>query len=162
MRKLSRQMPKLKQSSITPLNWLVLITVGIGLLYGIFYLVWKFPLLLILVASIILASIVLYWRSQQRLRSLAEHRASESICSFTRSFDYRNVDTWVIRAVYEQVQEYIGFRCPVRASDRLVEDLQIDPEDLVALIAEVAERTGRTLAGTEIICTTARSRRCRI
>jgi hypothetical protein len=151
MRKPSRQMPAINQRPITLLDRVISITLGIGLLYGIGYLVWKIPLLLIAVLVALISSIVLNWRYQRRLKHLTRQRTGNSICCFAQSFDYRNVDTWVIRAVYEQIQEYVRFDFPFRASDRLAEDLGIDPEDLELNIAvEIAERTGRTLNALEI------------
>jgi len=39
-----------------------------------------------------------------RLKSIAALRAGQSICQFAGEFDPRETDTWVIRAVYEQIQ----------------------------------------------------------
>ena len=84
------------------------------------------------------------------LNRLASGRNAESICTFARSFDCRAVDTWVIRAVYETLQEWIasdGF--PMRASDRISDDLRLDDEDLDYLAEEIAERSCRTLSDSE-------------
>jgi len=87
------------------------------------------------------------------LVALASERTGESICEFARSFNTREVDTWVIRAVYEQLQEYLAPiqpAFPVRGSDRLVKGLLEDPDDLdLSLINEIAERTGRSLDNAE-------------
>jgi hypothetical protein len=90
-------------------------------------------------------------RNRRRLKHLAKLRAGESICEFARSFERNNVDTWVIRAVYEQLQDYLGKNpvVPIRAADRLKEDLPIDAEDLeMDLAEEIAQRTGRSLKDT--------------
>jgi len=53
--------------------------------------------------------------------------------------------------VYEQLQQYLGgdLRVPIRATDRLQKDLRIDTEDLeMDLIAEISQRTGRSLTNT--------------
>jgi hypothetical protein len=92
-------------------------------------------------------------RRKRRLAALAAERTGESICEFARSFNSREVDTWVVRAVYEQLQSYLapmqpGF--PVRGSDRLVKGLLEDPDDLdLSLVNEIAERTGRSLEQAE-------------
>jgi hypothetical protein len=86
------------------------------------------------------------------MRRTAALRAGESICTFARAFDRRVVDAWVIRATYEEVQAHFGRsveRFPVRATDRLVEDLGIVNEDLDALAEDVAHRTGRSLENAE-------------
>src|SRR5262245_33232732 len=104
--------------------------------------------------SCLLAAIVArnrHW-TETYLTELARARAGESICEFSRSFDTRNTDTWVIRAVYEQLQLqlrsiYPDF--PVRASDRLIEDLRLDPDDIdLDVLADVASRTGRSIRDT--------------
>jgi hypothetical protein len=92
-------------------------------------------------------------RSAKRaLQTLASQRAGESICAFARSFDTRAVDTWVVRAVYEQLQaELHGLspRFPIRASDDLLQHLLLEPDDLdLDLAPDIAQRTGRSLAET--------------
>jgi hypothetical protein len=85
------------------------------------------------------------------IRTLVESRDGESICEFARSFERHRVDTWVVRAVYEQLQEYLGGipSVPILAIDRLKYDLPIDMEDLeMDLIAEISQRTGRSLSNT--------------
>lgn len=47
---------------------------------------------------------VLSRREALRLARMAQGRAGESICQFARSIDCRRVDTWVVRAVYEELQ----------------------------------------------------------
>ena len=88
-------------------------------------------------------------RSERRQDEMAIERAGESICTFVRSFDYRQVDTWIIRAVHEELQPYWTTErrvIPIRRSDALVDIL--DEFDEVDLIAEfIAERCGRSLDG---------------
>ncbi|HWM69920.1 MAG TPA: hypothetical protein VNO35_25310 [Steroidobacteraceae bacterium] len=96
-------------------------------------------------------SIVEHKRHKARLRLLAESRSGESICEFARSFERKEIDTWVVRAVYEQLQRYLGgdLPVPIRATDRLKEDLPIDTEDLeMDLMAEISQRAGRSLSNT--------------
>ena len=81
-----------------------------------------------------------------RDRRIADERVDDSTCSFARSFDFRRVDTRVIRAVYEELQDNVPF--PIRASDHLFNDLHIDEEDLALdIIPGIASRTGRALVG---------------
>jgi hypothetical protein len=86
-------------------------------------------------------------RAKRELQALASSRPGESICDFARSFDRRVVDTWVIRAVYEELQSAVLLASfPIRASDVLVKDLRIDPDELdMSLAPAIAARTGRTL-----------------
>jgi hypothetical protein len=107
------------------------------------------PLVTTAVASCtILGFLFLARREKRRLAALAATRGGKSICEFARSFDTRAVDTWVIRAVYEELQDLLRSNYPsfpLRASDRF-EDLGIDDDDLeMDVAAVVAERTGRTL-----------------
>lgn len=88
-------------------------------------------------------------REEKQLRSVAEAREGESICEFAREFDTREVDTWIIRAVYEEVQwqlKPVHAAFPLRASDRLKEDLRLDDDDLDMDVAvRIEQRTGRSL-----------------
>jgi hypothetical protein len=92
-------------------------------------------------------------REEDILRNLATERDGESICEFARDFDTRVVDTWIVRAVYEQVQgqlKHVHPAFPVRASDRLKEDLHLDDDDLdIDLAMQVEQRTGRSLDETK-------------
>ena len=90
-------------------------------------------------------------RTRQDLQALAANRTGESICDFACSFDCRVVDTWVIRAVYEELQSEVQLASlPIRASDVLVKDLHIDPDDLdMSLAPAISARTGRTLEDVE-------------
>jgi hypothetical protein len=66
----------------------------------------------------------------RRLRRLAEIRTGESICTFSRSLDYRGLDTKVIRAVYEGLQDYFNYikrPLPVRPSDQFEQELWLYP-----------------------------------
>lgn len=92
-------------------------------------------------------------RNKECLLRLAREREGESICEFAREFDIRQVDTWIIRAVYEQLQRHLSHvhpAFPIRANDRLKGDLQLDDDDLDIDIAQVVEqRTGRSLDGSD-------------
>lgn len=91
-------------------------------------------------------------RDRVRLAVMAAAREGESICQFARSFDTRRVDTSVIRAVYETLQQELDFAhpaFPVRASDTL-QVLLCDPDDLdMAVAPEVGRRAGRSLDDVE-------------
>lgn len=85
-------------------------------------------------------------REARKLLTLASEREGQSICEFARDFDARAVNTWIVRAVYEQLQErlkHIHPAFPVRAGYRLKEDLLLDDDDLdMDLVQEVEARTG--------------------
>ncbi|MBD9426451.1 hypothetical protein IB232_14030 [Pseudomonas sp. PDM15] len=59
------------------------------------------------------------------------------------------MDTWVLRAVYESLHGYLGGRLPIRADDRLKQDLRLDDDDLdLDLLEEMARLSGRSLERT--------------
>jgi hypothetical protein len=105
-----------------------LLVAGLGLMFGLWFLVER-------------------GRLRARLRRLAETREGDALEGFVKSLPIRELDTWVVRAVFEQVRNYLtehpGF--PLRASDQLVKDLRIDPDDLEDLAIEIAQRSGRVL-----------------
>jgi hypothetical protein len=83
-----------------------------------------------------------------RRQALAARRPAEAMCAFARSFDFRRTDTLVMRAVYEELQPVVTF--PIRASHRLIEDLQLDDEDLhFDYLPSIARRVGRALTDAE-------------
>jgi hypothetical protein len=110
---------------------------------------WPIPVASLIVVIAALSAVSGY-RSRRALARLAAARPGESICSFARAFDCRNVDTWVIRAVYESVQDYLQGdfgRFPLRAEDDLFRTLKIDAEDLeLDLLPAMASRCRRRLA----------------
>jgi len=89
--------------------------------------------------------------SRHRRRLLAS-RQDESICDFARSFDRGKSDTWILRAVYDELSRFISIDArpiAVRPADRCEEDLKIDPEDLDDLAADIAFRARRSMDGGE-------------
>jgi hypothetical protein len=94
------------------------------------------------------------WRASvvrsRRFGELAVTRPSESICDFARSFDRRTTDTVLIRSVYETVQEQMGCPpVPLRAADRLLEDLDLDGDDLDEIVVNAAGLAQRSLDSTD-------------
>lgn len=143
-------MPKVKPRKAKLYGWIFLCALAGAALY----LLWLHPLI---VGSILVA--VLAWtlisnaRTKRRLRTVAMAREGESICEFARSFDRHAVDPWIIRAVYEEVQSHLkSFQpaFPLRSTDRLVDDLDIDSEDLELDVAStIAERAGRSMRASD-------------
>lgn len=93
---------------------------------------------------------VLSRREALRLARMAQSRAGESICQFARSIDCRRVDTWVVRAVYEELQRSLSavVAVPLRLTDHLQSDLRLDADDLDDLVSDMAQRARRSLADT--------------
>jgi hypothetical protein len=111
----------------------VLLLVLLALLLALPGLAW-WPLIFPLPVLFLVGTLIGWWSD----RRIARARAGESICGFARAFDCRSIDTWIIRAVYE---EFSG-PYPVRASDDLKHDLGIVGEDLDDIGMRLAQRTG--------------------
>jgi hypothetical protein len=144
MRKPSRTMPPKPSRPMTWTGALVLSLLGAGLVSLLCFV----PALLALIVAILLATVAMTFGQSRRLARLSADRQGESICSFARSFECREVDTWIIRAVFEALQPYCRFgrgTLPLRPTDDLDGDLRIDPEDLEDLAGDIAYRTGRSL-----------------
>lgn len=81
-----------------------------------------------------------------RFKRLARKRAGLSICQFARSFNCRQVDTKIIRAVYEGLQYWTSFgikQFPVMAVDDLSKLYRLRDEDLDDFAETVARTTKR-------------------
>lgn len=134
---------------------LAIARVGVAALIGaaLFALI-QHPLVVSAVAlAFVVISRWLWKREKARLIALLASRSGESICGFARSFDTRGVDPLVIRSVYEEIQHELQDywrNFPVRASDRLKEDLGLDGDDLDMSIAPaIAVRSGRSFDDAE-------------
>ena len=153
MRIASRHMPKYKPRTAGPVAWLYLAVLASGLVYAAASSpsVAAIASLLLCVAFFFARRVAK--REEDTLHRLAEAREGESICEFAREFDTRAVDTWIVRAVYEQIQgqlKHVHPAFPVRATDRLKEDLHLNDDDLDLDIAmQVEQRTGRSLNETK-------------
>jgi hypothetical protein len=147
-----RLMPKPARRASLPVQgvaWAVLLALAATYAYEL----WTHPVIVLAGCCLLVAIVARNRRRTKRhLTEVGRARPGESICEFSRSFDTRNTDTRVIRAVYEQLQLQLRRSCPsfpVRATDRLNEDLWLDPDDVdLDLLADVASRTGRSIRDT--------------
>lgn len=148
MRTPSRRMPKFVRRPVTWAGWLVQGFI-VAAIIGFF---WSAPKALYFVPFIIIGFLLEARHQRWRLQRMAKERAGESICTFARSFDCAATDTWVIRAVYEQLQTYLQADVavfPLQREDNMVKQLGVDPEDLCYdIMDEIATRTGRSLEDT--------------
>ena len=128
---------------------LVLCWITIILLTGfLLFAFWKHPVTTMLfIAAFVVVTVIGEKSYQKRVKYIARTRESEpyAIGNFARLFDCRKVDTWVIRAVYEEVQRCIisPYLFPLNPKDMLLEDLYIDDEDLDDIATDVCFRAGR-------------------
>lgn len=88
---------------------------------------------------------------RRRQRQRRKQRPGEDIGTFARALDRRDpsFDPWVVRATWDALQHEVtmgGREVPIRPSDRLVEDLGCDEEELeLEVVPEIAARCGRSL-----------------
>ena len=152
---ISRWMPVVPPDPMSPSGWALLavcLAVPLsGLSWFLYQHRWGWGLVAVLAAMAAYAS----WEQTQHLRRLAADRVGEDIGTFARAFDRRSepFDPWVVRAAWDALQPYVSFRgggLPLRPTDRLGEDLDIDPDDIdMGLVQEIAERAGRSLENVE-------------
>jgi len=80
------------------------------------------------------------------MKKVATERGNPNICEYARSFDYRNVDTKIMREVWNEVQlnlgNYNGKPFPVKADDMFEKTYSMHPDDLDDIYWSVADRLG--------------------
>ena len=54
-----------------------------------------------------------------KCRIMADEREGLGICQFAREFEPRTVDSWVIRAVWNTLQDSVAQPLPLKADDKL-------------------------------------------
>ena len=133
------------KASPTVISVTVVILAFIGLYYPLF--------LAIIFGLFLFVSLWSYFEGpvvDKYFDNLRLEREGLSICDFAKEFDCKVVDTWIIRAVYEQIQENIMLdkEVPIKGSDRLYEDLGFESDDVdLDLAVQISQRTGRTMKG---------------
>lgn len=149
MKKPSRYMPKFKEKPTSFLGWFLLVVFLCLLALFIYHV----PYVLFLIPIFIAFEIRDSKKRKAHFNNLLQDRQNDSICTFSRYFEFRKIDTWIIRAVYEQLQSYMGGEYknfPIRPSDDVFIDLQIDDEDFeYDLVEEIAQRAGRSMENVE-------------
>ncbi len=89
---------------------------------------------------------VLIALNNRRMKKIAIERGNPDICSYARSFDYRNVDTKIMREVYNLVQEWAGkfdgIPFPVQADDSFDGIYKMDPDDIDEIYFSVTKELG--------------------
>ena len=129
----------------------------VALLIGFIYFIYSSSQLGRYLTAAIVCSVLGYaWvinkSTKRRFELLARSRNGDSICEFARSFDTRATDTWIIRAAHQELQAVLQsyiLDFPLRASDSLLVDLELDLDDVEELLRDIAKRSSRSLAETE-------------
>jgi hypothetical protein len=144
MRIPSRRMPTAPEHKASWWAWPILGALLIGL--GIW--IYQKPYVLLFLAGLgVIVWLGMIFDARHR-RRLAESREGENICDFARGLNCREADTWIVRAVYEELSRFLsvdGRAIAVRPTDRCEKDLKIDPEDLDDLARDVAFRARRSM-----------------
>lgn len=83
-------------------------------------------------------------RMRRYWQRLGNERKTESICTFARALPARAHDTWVVRAVYEELSA--NRNLPLRPHDLIERDLGFLPEDFDDCLERAAFRSGRSYA----------------
>ncbi len=127
------------------LRFLILILVaGTSIAGGLGGIYWLGMPYFLITLGVIAVGVAWSLHRRHQLRSIRRERADLSICTFVKAFDYRRIDTWVLRAVYEEVSGLAGF--PVKPEDDIYDNLQLGSDDLNdALLPEIADRCGRDI-----------------
>ncbi len=98
------------------------------------------------IVGFVLFIVVLMIIDYYRMRKIARNRGKPDICTYARSFDFRNTDTKVMREVYHSVQEWVGrydgTPFPVQSEDSFKHLYNMDPDDLDDIYLEIAEKLG--------------------
>ena len=82
-----------------------------------------------------------------RLKRIKHERKEESICSFARQLPAKHHDTWIVRAVYEELSRELG--APLRPTDDVTRFWHIDPDELDEIAFRIAHRAGRSMDDTK-------------
>jgi hypothetical protein len=101
---------------------------------------------LYIIGALILVGLIYGVFDHFRMKTLAQKRGEPNICEYARSFDYRNVDTNVMREVWKEVQDYLGnyngTPFTVQADDLFKDTYNLHPDDLDEIYWTVADRLG--------------------
>lgn len=147
-------MPYYRREPVGVVGWTILLSIA-SLITGLL-IYWKPWWALGIGVFGVVASVVSWHEGRHvvaSLRCMASERTDRSICTFARSFNCRQTDTWIIRAVWDTLQtDCIPANLqpfPIRRTDRLREDLHLDYMEIDDLAVVVAERAGRTWTNAE-------------
>jgi hypothetical protein len=101
---------------------------------------------LLIISAIILFGIIISVANHRRMKKLALSRGEPNICEYARSFDFRQVDTKIIREVWNYIQSSLGnFNgkpFPIKADDLFNETYKFDEDDLDEIYWAVADKLG--------------------
>ena len=106
------------------------------------------------IVAIVILMLILGAFEHFRMKRLSSERGEVDICKYARSFDYRNVDTIIMREVWNELHlwlgKYDGKPFPIEAEDMFEATYKMAPEDLDDIYWAVADRLGISAESSEI------------
>jgi len=149
MRIPSRLMPGYKPQPLGVAGWSVLlVSVCAGL-----YILWMHPWVTAMaVVAVVGLGVYEHTKEKWYFNQLMAQRHGESLCTFSREQTLTGIDTFIVRAVYEEIQFEIPLQkdFPLRWSDNLYSVLHVDGDNLEELIERIAQRTDRCITYTKL------------
>ena len=136
-------LPSAAPERVTVIGWIILFAIVAGTIWGLttsVHLRWVIGIFVLLIALMAIFD-------DYRLKRIKEERKEESICSFSRELPAKIHDTWVVRAVYEELSQHLD--APLRPSDDLKSFWRIDPDELNDIAIGIASRAGRSMEDTK-------------
>lgn len=136
-----------------PGRWSQLRLVADGIAFTVVF-PWAAMPVIVMVGVAAVGTFVLDRGSARRLRALAASRPGEDIGTFAWAFRHKAIDMWAVRAVWDALAPWTripGGHVPLRSSDRLIADLEVDPEDLFDVASEIADRLDCAAEGKAIV-----------
>ncbi|WP_415898180.1 hypothetical protein [Neptuniibacter sp. QD57_21] len=101
---------------------------------------------LYIIVAIIILMLILGVLEHFRMKRLSNERGEADICEYARSFEYRSVDTKIMREVWNELHlwlgKYNGKPFPIETEDTFDSTYNMDPDDLDDIYLAVAERLG--------------------
>ncbi len=134
------QMPKMKWYLVI-IMWIFLVLYFGSIVYKAYDdIAFRYVILIFIVLILVLSGV-----GVEKYEKLKRSRKEWDIGKFAKEFNLKEVDTWVVRAVYEAVYDEVEI--PIKADDDIDKDLRIDMGDLGfdEILINVSQRTGRVL-----------------
>ncbi|WP_415881286.1 hypothetical protein [Neptuniibacter sp. QD34_54] len=101
---------------------------------------------LYIIGAIIILMLSLSVLEHFRMKRLSNERGEADICEYARSLEYRNVDTKIMREVWNELHlwlgKYDGKPFPIETEDTFESTYNMDPDDLDEIYWAVANRLG--------------------
>jgi len=108
----------------------------------------------LLISAVILLIVINMLFEHLRMKKIAIQRGKPNICKFARDFDYRVIDTKIIREVWNETQLWLGKfdgeNFPIQSSDNFEKTYRIDEDDLDDIYWDVSDRLGISTENVEV------------